>query len=90
MIGSRMYLVTWTRPDLAFSLSYLSHLSSHPLPCLHTAVNWVSRDLAGTTSMSLKYKHSPTSVPLSIVTYLTLIMLRIVIPVRPYLVLHLC
>ena len=63
MIGSLMYLVTCTRPDLAFSVSYLSHFSSHSLERHHTAVEKVFRYLAGTRSMSLKYKRSPTSVP---------------------------
>ena len=69
MIRSLMYLVTCTRPDLAFSVSYLSCFSSHPLERHHTAVKRVSRYLAGTWSMSLKYKRSPTSVPLSIVAF---------------------
>ena len=69
MIGSLMYLVTCTRPDLGFSVSYLSRFSSHPRERQHTAVKRVFRYLAGTRSMSLKYKHSPTLVPLSIVAF---------------------
>ena len=69
MIGSLMYLVTCTRPDLAFSVSYLSRFASHPLERHHTAVKRVFHYLAGTSSMSLKYKRSPTSVPLSIVAF---------------------
>ena len=64
-----MYLVTCTRPDLAFSVSYLSRFSSHALERHHTVVKRVSRYLTGTRSMSLKYKHSPTSVPFSIVAF---------------------
>ena len=69
MIVSLMYLVTCTRPNLAFSVSYLSRFSSHPLERHHTAVQRVFRYLAVTCSMSLKYKYSPTSVPLPIVAF---------------------
>ena len=69
MIGSLMYLVTCTRPDLAFSVSDLSRFSSHPLERPHTAVQRVFGYLAVTRSMSLKYKRCPTSVPLSIVAF---------------------
>ena len=69
MIGSLMYLLTCTRPDLGFSVSDLSHLSAHSLQRHHTAVKRVFRYLAGTRSMSLKYKRSTTSVPLSIVAF---------------------
>ena len=69
MIGSLMYLVTCTRSNLAFSISYLSRFSSHPLERHHTAVKRVFRYLAGTRSMSLKSKRSPTSVPLSMVAF---------------------
>ena len=67
MLGSRLYLVTCTRPDLAFSVSDLSRFSSHPLEPHHSAVKRVFRYLAATGSMSLKYKRSPISVPLSII-----------------------
>ena len=69
MIGSLTYIVTWTRPDVAFSLSYLSRFYSHPLERHHNAVKRVFRYLPGTRSISLKYQRSPTSVPLSIVTF---------------------
>ena len=35
--GSLIHLVTSTCPDLPFSVSYISHFSSHPLKCLHTS-----------------------------------------------------
>ena len=50
-------------------MSYLSRCSSHPRECHHTADNRVFRYLAGTRAMSLKYKRSPTSVPLSIIAF---------------------
>ena len=69
MIGSLMYLVTWTRPDLAICLSYCYRFSSHALERNHTAVKRVCRYLPATRSMSLLYKRSATSVPLSIVAF---------------------
>ena len=62
MIGSLMYLVTCTRPDLAFSDSFLSRFSSHPLKCHHTAAKTVFRYIAGTRFLSLKYYQSTASV----------------------------
>ena len=61
-----MYLVTCTRPELGFSGSYLSPSSSDPVQRHHTAVKTVFHYLAGTRSMSVKYKRSPTTVPSSI------------------------
>ena len=90
MIGYLMYLVTCTRSDLGFSVSYLCRYSSHPPERHHTAVKRVFRYLAGTGFMSLKYKRSPTLVPLSIVPSLTPIMLLVMIPVVPYLVMLSC
>ena len=69
MIVSLMYLVTCTRPDLALSVSYLSRFSSHALERHETAVKKVFCYPAGTHSISLKYKRSSTSVPLSIVAF---------------------
>src|SRR5205807_8583835 len=63
MIGSLMYLVTCTRPDLAFSVSFLSRFSSHPLKSYHTAVKRVFRYLARTRNVSLMYHRLSTSVP---------------------------
>jgi len=57
MIGSLMYLVTCTRPDLGFVVSFLSQFFSHPLLCHHTAVKRVFHYLAGTCSTSLGYSH---------------------------------
>ena len=55
MIGSLMYLVTCTRPDLAFTVSVLSQFSSHPLKIHHHAVKRVFRYLVGTRNLSLTY-----------------------------------
>jgi len=58
MIGALMYLVTCTRPDLAFCVSYLSQFSSHPLDIHHTAVKRVFRYISDTRSYVLVYPHS--------------------------------
>ena len=55
MIGSLMYLVTCTRPDLAHVVSFLSTFSARPLSCHHTAVKRVFRYIWTTRSLSLKY-----------------------------------
>ena len=67
MIVASMHLVTCTRPDLAFSVSYVSRFTSHPLKRHDTAVKGVCSYLARPHSRSLTYKRSTTSVPLSIV-----------------------
>jgi hypothetical protein len=55
MIGSLMYLVTCTRPDLAFAVSFLSQFPSHPTPIHHTAVKRVFRYIKGTRNYHLTY-----------------------------------
>ena len=55
MIGALLYLVTCTRPDLAFVISFLSQFSSCPLKSHHTAVKHVFRYISGTKSFTLKY-----------------------------------
>jgi len=70
MIGSLMYLVTCTRPDLGFFVSFLSRFSSHPLLCHHTALKRVFRYLAGTRTTSLVYtRRSSMDIPLLITGY---------------------
>src|SRR5437868_4424240 len=55
MISSLMYLITCTRPDPAFSVSFLSCFSSHSLNSYHTAVKRVFRYLTRTRNVSLMY-----------------------------------
>jgi len=70
MIGSLMYLITCTHPDLGFVLSFLSRFSSHPLLCHHTAVKRVFRYLAGTRTTALVYtRRSSMNIPLLITGY---------------------
>jgi len=70
MIGSLMYLVTCTHPDLGFVVSFLSRFSSHPLLCHHTTVKSVFHYLAGTRTTSLVYtRRSSMDIPLLIAGY---------------------
>jgi len=70
MIGSLMYLVPCTRPDLGFVVLFLFRFSSHPLLCHHTAVKRVFRYLGGTHITSLVYtRHSSMDIPLLITGY---------------------
>ena len=90
MIGSLMYLVTCTRADLAFSLSYLSRFSSHPLERHHTAVK-----VSFVILLELVLCLLSTSVILLqflclLVPSRTLTMLLVVIPGVPYLVILVC
>ena len=64
-----MYLFTRPGRDLALPVSYLARFASHPLERHHSAVKRVFRYVARTRFMSLQYKCSPTSVPLSIVAF---------------------
>ena len=57
-IGSLMYLVTGTRPDLAHAISFLSQFSSKPLPIHHTAVKRVFRYLNGSCNFKLTFPRS--------------------------------
>jgi len=70
MIGSLMYLVPCTRPDLGFVGLFLSWFSSHPLLCHHTVVKRVFRYLARTRSTPLiNASRSCMDIPLSITSY---------------------
>jgi len=53
-----MYLVTCTRPDLTFCVSYLSQFSSRPLDIHHTAVKRVFHYISGIRSYVLIYPRS--------------------------------
>ena len=58
MIGSLMYAVTGTRPDLAYTVSHLSQFSSSPNHVHQSAVKRVLRFLRGSTDYSLIYKYN--------------------------------
>ena len=70
MIGSLIYLVTCTRPDLGCVVSFLSWFASYPLLCHHTAIKRVFNYLAGTRTTSLVYIHYQSiNIPLLISGY---------------------
>jgi hypothetical protein len=58
VIGSLMYLMVSTRPDLAAPLSILSRFLANPGPIHWEATKKVLRYLRGTVSMGLKYQRT--------------------------------
>jgi len=61
MIGSVMYLVTGTRPDLAYTISFLAQLSSCPTDEHIKAAKHVFRYVNGTRNLSLFYPYTTTN-----------------------------
>ena len=57
MIGSLMYLVTCTRPDLTFVVSYLSQFSNAPNKQHFTAAKRCFRYLIATKDLTLRYRY---------------------------------
>jgi hypothetical protein len=57
MIGSIMYLVTGTRPDLTFAISCLSQLSSAPNKTHVAAVKRYLRYIKGTRNLGLVFPY---------------------------------
>jgi len=60
MIGTFMYLVTCTYPNLAFCVCYFFQFFSYPLDIHHTTVKRVFRYIFGTHSYILIYPCSST------------------------------
>jgi len=60
-LGSLMYLVSCTRPDLAHAVSVLSQFCSHPLESHHQAVKRVCHYLSGTRNVGLSYSRTNSS-----------------------------
>ena len=56
MIGSVMYLVSGTRPDLAYTISHLSQYNTDPTVAHLQAIKRVLRYLKGTRNLKLIYK----------------------------------
>ncbi|XP_062116409.1 secreted RxLR effector protein 161-like [Humulus lupulus] len=54
-VGSIMYLMVCTRPDLAYAISILSKYMSNPGGEHWEAMKWVFRYLLGTTEIGLKF-----------------------------------
>ena len=57
LMGCLQYLVTGTRPDLAFSISFPSQFSDHPLEQHHLATKWILRYLSRTKGLLLQYPY---------------------------------
>jgi len=55
MLGSIMYAMLWTRPDLAYTVSLLGQFSANPGPEHWNCMKHVMRYLKGTKFMELQY-----------------------------------
>lgn len=55
-IGSLMYLMVCTRPDISFALGRLAQFAENPLQCHWIAVKRIFRYLKGTTSLGITYE----------------------------------
>jgi len=64
-LGSLMYLITCTCPDIAYPVSLLSYFCSYPLASHHQAVNRVFHYLSGTHSLGLSHYHIHGSLSLT-------------------------
>jgi len=63
LVGGLMYLMTSSRPDLAFTLSRLSKFFAAPRASHERAVLYVLRYLVGTTNYGITYGGSTTNRP---------------------------
>ncbi|XP_075487994.1 secreted RxLR effector protein 161-like [Primulina tabacum] len=63
-IGSVMYLMVSTRPDIAYSVSFLSRYMSNPSVYHWQAVKWLLRYLNGSVKHGLKFSKSDVGVKL--------------------------
>jgi len=58
MLGSIMYAMLWTRPDLAYTISLLGQFSANPGPDHWNCMKHVMRYLKGSKSVELQYSGS--------------------------------
>ena len=65
MIGSFMYLVTGTRPDLAYTVSRLAQYSAKPTQAHMAAAKRVLRYLKGTRDIELTYSRAEDKLSLN-------------------------
>ena len=63
MVGSLLYLASWTRPDIAFIVSKLSRVVSYPGKPHLEAAKHVFRYLKKTLSLGLVCRSSPSETP---------------------------
>ena len=57
-VGSTMYAMLGTRPDLAFTIGFLARFCSNPSTTHSAAIKWALRYLQGTIDHGITY--SPT------------------------------
>ena len=55
VVGSLMYCMVYTRPDLAHAISVTSRFMANPGKDHWTTVKWIFRYLKGTINMALVY-----------------------------------
>jgi hypothetical protein len=58
LVGSLMYAMVATRPDIAFAIGYLSRFVSRPTERVWTLAKDVLRYLKGSTQIGLKFRHN--------------------------------
>ncbi|RVW92548.1 Retrovirus-related Pol polyprotein from transposon TNT 1-94 [Vitis vinifera] len=61
VVGSLMYAMVCTRPDLAFAVSVVSRFMSNPGKAHWEAVKWIMRYLKGSSSVCLVYGNGDVS-----------------------------
>ncbi|RVW57769.1 Retrovirus-related Pol polyprotein from transposon TNT 1-94 [Vitis vinifera] len=61
VVGSLMYVMVCTRPDLAFAISVVSRFMSNPGKAHWEAVKWIMRYLKGSSSVCLVYGNGDVS-----------------------------
>jgi hypothetical protein len=57
-VGSLMYAMVCTRPDLSYAMSLVSRYMSNPGKEHWRAVEWIFRYLRGTTDHCLKFRRT--------------------------------
>ena len=60
VVGSLMYAIVCTRPDLAFAVSTVSRFMSNPGKQHWEAVKWIFRYLRGTAKLGLEFRKCET------------------------------
>ena len=63
IVGTAIYSLTQTRPDLAFSLQWLSRQLQSPTPAYVAASKGVLRYLKGTNELAILYRNDTDLMP---------------------------
>ena len=69
MIGSLMYLMIGTRPDIAAAVSIISQFASNPTTLHHQAVKRIIRYLKGTINLKLNFGDKECTKPPILIGY---------------------